>query len=106
MYKYLVIVMIGILLSGGCTWVRLTPVGEGVRVASAVETADCKKIGQATVSVLAKVAGIKRSAKKVAAELLTLGRNSGAEMGGDTVVPVSEITDGEQSFDIYRCADR
>ena len=106
MYKYLVATLIGILLLPGCTWVRLTPAGEEVRVVSAAETVECKKIGQTTVSLLAKVAGIKRSAKKVAAELLTLGRNSGAEMGGDTVVPVTEITDGEQSFDIYRCADR
>jgi len=106
MYKYLLVAMLSILLFAGCTWVRLTPQGEEVRVVSAAETASCKKIGQTTVSLLAKVAGIKRGAKKVAAELLTLGRNSGAEMGGDTIVPVSDITDGEQSFDVYRCADR
>ena len=106
MYKYLVATMIGILLFAGCTWVRLTPAGEEVRVVSVAETVECKKIGQTTVSLLAKVAGIKRSAKKVATELLTLGRNSGAEMGGDTIVPASEITDGEQSFDVYRCTDR
>lgn len=104
MYKYLVVAMISILLFAGCTWVRLTPAGEGVRVVLAAETVECKKIGQTTVSLLAKVAGIKRSAKKVAAELVTLGRNSGAEMGGDTIVPASRITDGEQDFDVYRCA--
>jgi len=106
MYKYLVIAMIGILLFAGCTWVRLTPGGEEVRVVSATETAECKKLGQTTVSLLSKVAGIRRSAKKVTAELLTLGRNSGAEMGGDTIVPASDITDGEQCFDVYRCVDR
>jgi len=106
MYKYLLVTMTGILLLAGCTWVRLTPEGEAVRVVSAAETVECKKLGQTTVSLLAKVAGLKRSAKKVAAELLTLGRNSGAEMGGDTIVPASEITGGEQSFDVYRCADR
>jgi len=106
MYKYLLVTMTGILLFAGCTWVRLTPGGEEVRVVSAAETVECKKLGQTTVSLLAKVVGIKRSAKKVAAELLTLGRNSGAEMGGDTIVPASEITGGEQSFDVYRCTDR
>ena len=103
MYKYLVVAMISSLLLAGCTWVRLTPAGEEVRVVPIAETAGCKKIGQTTVSLLAKVAGIKRSAKKVAAELVTLGRNSGAEMGGDTIVPVSGITNGEQSFAVYRC---
>jgi hypothetical protein len=106
MHKYLAVAMISIPLFAGCTWVRLTPAGEEVRVVSAAETVGCKKIGQTTVSLLAKVAGIERNAKKVATELQTLGRNSGAEMGGDTIVAVSGITDGEQSFDVYRCTVR
>jgi hypothetical protein len=106
MNKYLAMIVISILLSPGCTWVHISPAGEEVRVASAAEVGECEKIGVTTVSLMAKIAGIKRSAKKVATELQTLGRNSGAEMGGDTIVPVSDIVNGEQSFQVYRCLGR
>jgi hypothetical protein len=34
-----------------------------------------------------------------------LARNSAADMGGDTVVPVSEIQDGKQTFEVYKCVN-
>ena len=106
MKKYLVIIMISILLLAGCTWVHISPSGEKVRVVSSAEIAGCEKIGVTTVSLLEEIAGIKRSQRKVATELETLGRNSGAEMGGDTIVLVSDIINGEQTFDVYRCLGR
>ena len=106
MGKYLVMIIISILLLAGCTWVHISPLGEKVRVVSSAEIGGCEKIGVTTVSLLAEITGIKRSQKKVATELETLGRNSGAEMGGDTIVPVADIINGEQTFDVYRCLDR
>ena len=106
MKKYLAMIMISTLLLAGCTWVHISPLGEKVRVVSAAEIAGCEKIGVTSVSLLAEIAGIKRSQIKVATELETLGRNSGAEMGGDTIVPVSDILNGEQTFDVYRCLGR
>jgi hypothetical protein len=103
MKKDLVMIIISVLLLAGCTWVHVSPSGEKVRVVSSAEIAGCEKIGVTTVSLLAEITGIKRSQRKVAKELETLGRNSGAEMGGDAIVPVSDIINGEQTFDVYRC---
>lgn len=105
MGKNLGILMLSVLLLSGCTWVHLSPQGEQVRVVSEAKVADCKKIGVTTVSVMAKIGGVRRNKTIVAEELATLGRNSASEMGGDTIVPASEITGGEQSFDVYRCSN-
>ena len=106
MKTFLVIMVVNFFLLAGCTWVHVSPPGEMVRVLSAAEVAGCEKVGVTTVSLLAEVVGVKRSQRKVATELETLGRNSGAEMGGDTIVPVSDIINGEQTFDVYRCLER
>lgn len=91
----------------GFKWVKLTPEGEKVRVLEATEVASCKKLGKTTVSIKAKVAGIKRKQKKVKQELEYQARNSAATdfEGGDTVVVTSAITDGKQKFDVYKCVN-
>lgn len=102
MKKHFLILLLAFSLSS-CTWVKLTPEAEKVRVLSAQEVQSCTKKGKTTVSVKADVAGIERSHEKVKTELETLARNSAVELKGDTVVPASEIKDGKQTFDVYRC---
>jgi len=92
-----------IALSGCSPWVEPTNDALNVRVAYLSQIDGCKKLGRATVSVLGKVAFISRSEEKMSEELETLGRNSAAEMKGDTIVAMSKIVDGEQVFDVYRC---
>ena len=106
MRKTLMIIAGAILVSallGGCTWVKPTPAGEKVVVLSTAEVKKCERLGHTTVSVLSKMAGIERHQEKVEAELKTLARNTAAEIGGDAVVPESEIKDGQQRFGVYRC---
>ncbi len=94
------------LLAGvsGCTYVKVSPQGEAVSVAPSVDAlAECKKVGSTTVSVVAKVL-LERGKNKVAGELEALARNQAAQMQGDTVVPVTEVHDGQRKFDVYRCA--
>lgn len=86
-----------------CSWVKLTPEGEKVRVLALHEVATCKKIGRTTANVADKVAGLERKEKIVKENLMMLARNAAAEMGGDTIVPASPIEDGKQAFDVYRC---
>lgn len=88
---------------GGCTWVKLNPGGEKVRVLSAGEVTSCELIGDTNVSLMARVGAVKRNEEKVQKELYALARNSAADMGGDTVVPASEIADGKQRFFVYKC---
>ncbi len=91
------------LIASACTWVELKQEANTVRVVSAEEAVNCKKMGSTTVSVKADVATFARDEKKVRQELETLARNSAFTMGGNVVVPVSEINRGEQSFVIYAC---
>jgi len=102
MKKLLSILLFTFTLSA-CTWVELTPEGEKVRVLSLSEVQSCKKKGKTTVSLKDKIAGIERNKKKVQKELEMLGRNSAVSINGDTIVATSDVMDGKQSFDIYRC---
>jgi hypothetical protein len=101
--KFSLCAFASILMLSGCTWVKTTPEGEKVRVLDATEVATCKELGAATVSLVDKVAGIERDPQKVQKELELLARNSAARMGGDTVVPASDISDGQQRFTVYKC---
>jgi len=99
-------VIAAVLLLAACTWVKPTVQGEKVRVLTAEEVVKCERVGQTTVSLLARVAGIERSTRKVQEELNVLARNSAADVGGDTVVPMGPVEDGKQTFAIYRCMPR
>lgn len=93
------------MLVASCTWVKLTPEGEKVRVLSVDEVSSCKKLGKTTTTLKDKIAGVKRNKSKVEKEMQALARNSAADMGGDTVVPVTEIQDGRQTFHVYKCVN-
>ena len=90
-------------LLNACSWVKATPEGESVRVASADAVGDCVRKGKVTVSLKSRVAGVERKPTKVATELETLARNEGAGLGGDTVVAESIVTEGSQVFGVYQC---
>lgn len=91
------------LFTNACTWVKLTEQGKAVRVAKPGEVAGCEHLGEASAHVLDKVTFVKRSRDKQAEEVATLARNEAAEMGGDTIVPLSELENGRRSFAVYRC---
>jgi hypothetical protein len=95
--------VLAVALLTACTWVKPTDAGQNVRVASHDQVAQCKKIGRTTVSVADKVAFVSRSEDSVAEELKTLARNSGASMGGNTIVAAGAVSKGEQPFDVFQC---
>ena len=86
-----------------CTWVKETPGGEKVRVLSADEVGSCKELGSTSSFLKDKIVGVNRNKDKVKKELQTLARNAAADMGGDTIVPKTEIKDGKQEFTVYKC---
>ena len=88
---------------GACAWVKPSDRGLAVKVAEPSEVGHCRKVGQSTVSVLDRVVGVPRSYRTLSEELATLARNEAPNLGGDTVVPVSEIVNGQQMFDVYDC---
>lgn len=91
------------LLVTGCTWVQLTSEGEGVRLAGARLVTNCERVGRATARTLGEIVTVERGGGKLQTELLTLARNEAGRMGGDTIVPESLISQGQQEFGVYRC---
>lgn len=107
MHRVVLISSFVLLLAGapvGCTWVKLAPGAEGVRVAEPSATAACERVGTTKARTKSSVGIFPRSDEKVATELETLARNDAPELGGNTVVaegPVDE--EGVQRFGVYAC---
>lgn len=100
---YLFALTVGSLLMTGCVSVKLSEGGEKVRILAPDEVSSCKMLGKSHASVKAKAIGIPRPIESLTKELLGIGRNSAAKMGGDTIVPLTVIEDGKQTFVVYKC---
>ena len=92
------------LLLPACTWVKLSTDAEAVQVITDQQAKNCKLLGHATSTVKWTIATIARNEEKVKTELQTLARNSAVELGGNSIIPASEIKEGKQKFDIYLCS--
>jgi hypothetical protein len=101
MKKITCLLSAAILLSA-CSTMKLTDGGEKVRLLDPNEVSSCKNMGRTNTSVTAKVV-FDRPADTIAEELATVARNSAARMGGDTIVPLTLIEDGHQTFVVYKC---
>ena len=99
----IIVAALALVMLAGCAWVKLEPGAEEVRVLEGGGTAGCERLGQITASVRDRVAAVQRRATKVEEELATLARNSALELGGDTIVPLGPVDDGQRSFAVYRC---
>lgn len=93
------------LFINGCSSIEMSSGGERVRVLAPDEVSSCRHLGKTNNSVTARVAGVRRPIETIEGELLTMGRNSASNMGGDTIVPLTVVTDGNQSFNIYKCVN-
>jgi hypothetical protein len=99
--KKISLVLLTVSILSGCSLVKLTPAGENVAVLLANQVGNCQQTGATTVSVVNKVV-VNRDPQRVAVELRTLARNHAADRG-DVIVATSGVSNGEQSFNIYRC---
>lgn len=86
-----------------CTWVKPEFGAEDVALVKYAHAQNCKKIGTVYSNTTNRILGIHRSHKKVNEELLTLAKNEAHELGGDTLVVLGPVVEGEQKFDAYRC---
>ncbi len=93
------------ILVGGCTTFKLSPGGEKVRVLDPGEVSTCREVGKTNVSVTWAVLGIPRSEDVVGKELRAVARNRASELGGDTIVPLTVIEEGKQTFVVYKCVN-
>ena len=99
----LTIIAATIMLSA-CSTLKLSSGGEKVRVLDPNEVESCRELGRTNNSVTAKVI-VERKEEAVAKELRIMARNSAARMGGDTIVPLTLIEDGQQTFVVYKCVN-
>jgi hypothetical protein len=96
----------GAVLLSACTYgIVLDPGGQNVRVAWNGNTGirPCRDVGKVTVSVLSRIGPVDRNDIKVRDELEIMARNQAAQMHADTIVPLGEPHDGEQSWEAYAC---
>jgi hypothetical protein len=103
MNKIICIASAAIMLSA-CSTLKLTEGGEKVRVLDPAEVSSCKNLGRTNTSVTDRIV-FERPEDAVAEELQIVARNSGARMGGDTIVPLTVIEEGQQTFVVYKCID-
>jgi hypothetical protein len=103
MNKIICIASVALMLSA-CSTLKLTEGGEKVRVLDPAEVSSCKNLGRTNTSVTDRII-FERPADAVAEELQIVARNSGARMGGDTIVPLTVIEEGQQTFEVYKCID-
>ena len=100
--KQIICMISAAMLLSACSSLKLTEGGEKVRVLDPAEISTCKNMGRTNTSVTARVV-IERPAETVAEELSIVARNSAARMGGDTIVPLTVIENGQQTFVVYKC---
>lgn len=93
------------LLPGACSpnWVQLTPEAGQVSVATPAEVAGCTRVGSTHVSAADSVGFVQRSARQLQEDLIRLARNEAGDMQANRIVTESPISDGRQTFGVYRC---
>jgi hypothetical protein len=91
-------------LAGGCSFVKMAPGGEEVRVVGPGQLpAGCVKRGEVEVSVKDRLGPYERDEMRVRDELEVLARNEAPGLGADTVQPKAPPADGAQRFLAFKC---
>ena len=88
-----------------CTFVKMTPGAEQVRVLRAdQDISACTRRGEIVVSVKDRLGPYERNEIRIIDELETLARNEAPGLGADTVQPLGAPKDGEQRWVALRCS--
>ena len=90
-------------LMSACTWVQLTTAGEQVEIRAINQVPGCERLGRASSTTMDRLIVVDRSTERQREELLTLARNEAANMGGNVIVATTDISNGRQQFDVFRC---
>lgn len=103
MRKLFIFSLLAIAAVSCSSWVQLTSAGAEVQLATPAEVTACTRLGSSRANVLDQVAFIQRGTQRLQDELITLARNEAGDMGGNRIVAESTITEGTQTFGVYRC---
>ncbi|MEO6968499.1 MAG: DUF4156 domain-containing protein [Rhodanobacteraceae bacterium] len=104
--RLLVMPLIGAAVLAGCSYGIVPDAGSrSVRTAWNGGVSGCRDVGKVTVSVLSRIGPVDRNDIKVRDELEVMARNQAAQMRADTIVPLGDPKDGEQSWEGYACGN-
>ena len=103
--KFRLIILAVTLLLSACATLSLTSGGEKVRVLEPGEIDSCRELGRTNTSVTYIMLGVPRPIETITKELQVVARNSADRMGGDTIVPLTVIEEGQQTFVVYKCVN-
>lgn len=90
---------------GACAMASLNSEAQAVGVLQTIEEVDhCRKLSEVNVKTVRRILLIPRNATTVAVELERLARNEAARFDGNTVVPLSPVSDeGRRRYGNYLC---
>ncbi len=92
-------------LLSACSSLSLTPDGEKIRLLEPSEVGSCRELGKTNTSVTNSIVGLGRPDDTIAKELRIVASNGAARMGGDTIVPLTIVEEGHQTFVVYKCVN-
>ena len=99
--------LIALAMAGCSNFVTLEDGAEQIEVITLEAAADCEKLAETSISLITKVAGVKRDPEKSRVEAESLARNSAMEFNSNAVAPLNALAvdgkQGKQKFGIYRC---
>jgi hypothetical protein len=103
--KHVIVLLCLSLLMISCSWVELTDEGKAIRIVKQEDVVNCEKVGKVFAQLKDQIAGFDRNADTIKREIETLARNTAAasDLGGDTIVPVTSIKKGTQTYEVYKC---
>ncbi len=103
--RLLLVCLVALLSSACATQIKLSDGGKKVRVLDPGEVSSCRELGKTNTSVTWVLLGVERPEEAVGKELRIVASNSAARMGGDTIVPLTVIEKGQQTFVVYKCVN-
>lgn len=92
------------LLLAACGGIVLQGGASEVQVRTEEQIKDCENVGATHVSVADRPGQPGRNPDQISIELLKLAKSGAAQLGGNVIVEMTEVTDGAQSFTVFNCA--
>ena len=78
---------------------------QDVRLRTTGQLDGCENAGATHVSVADRLGQQGWSRERVASELLKLAESGAVQLGGNTLVEMTDVIDGTQSFAVFNCPD-
>lgn len=78
---------------------------QDVRLRTSGQLKGCENAGATHVSVADRLGQQDWDRERIAGELLKLAESGAVQLGGNTLVEMTEVIDGMQSFAVFNCPD-